>query len=64
MSKKNRYDAVIIGGGFFGCKIASFLKKYFNKILILEKENDLLLRASYFNQARVCLLYTSDAADD
>ena len=53
MSKKNRYDAVIIGGGFFGCKIASFFKKHFNKILILEKENDLLLRASYFNQARV-----------
>ena len=53
MSKKDRYDAVIIGGGFFGCKIASFFKKHFNKILILEKENDLLLRASYFNQARV-----------
>ncbi len=47
------YDVVIIGGGFFGCNIALQLKKYFPSILILEKEVDLLQRASYVNQARV-----------
>jgi len=49
----DRYDAVVIGGGFFGCKIALLLKKSFKNILILEKETDLLLRASFSNQARV-----------
>lgn len=47
------YDAVVIGGGFFGCKISCYLKKYFNRILILEQESEPLQRASYCNQARV-----------
>jgi len=47
------YDVIIIGGGFFGCKIALHLNKKFKKILIIERENDLLQRASYINQARV-----------
>lgn len=47
------YDAIIIGGGFFGCKISTYLKNYVNKIILLEKEHDLLQRASYVNQARV-----------
>lgn len=51
--KKAQYDAVVIGGGFFGCKVALYLKQYFKRILILEKEPDLLQRASYANQARV-----------
>ena len=48
-----RYDVVIIGGGFFGCSLALHLKKPTNKVLILEKESDLMLHASYNNQARV-----------
>jgi L-2-hydroxyglutarate oxidase LhgO len=48
-----QYDAVILGGGFFGCKISCYLKKYFNRIILIEKETDLLQRASYANQARV-----------
>jgi hypothetical protein len=52
-SNKFEYDVVVIGGGFFGCSIALYLKKYFNSILIIEKEADLLQRASYNNQARV-----------
>jgi glycine/D-amino acid oxidase-like deaminating enzyme len=51
--QKSQYDAVIIGGGFFGCKVALYLKQYCKRILILEKESDLLQRASYINQARV-----------
>jgi FAD dependent oxidoreductase len=47
------YDAVVIGGGFFGCTVALFLKKYLRSVIILEKESDLFQRASVNNQARV-----------
>jgi glycine/D-amino acid oxidase-like deaminating enzyme len=47
------YDAVIIGGGFYGCVVARELRKYLDRVLILEKEDGLLQRASYRNQARV-----------
>lgn len=49
------YDAIIIGGGFYGCTIALYLKERFSlrKILIVEREEGLLKRASYNNQARV-----------
>lgn len=48
------YDALIIGGGFYGTAVAAWLarEKGF-KVAILEQESDLLLRASYNNQARV-----------
>ncbi|PLR90814.1 amino acid oxidase [Bacillus sp. T33-2] len=47
------FDVVVIGGGFYGCSIALQLKKYFSKVLVIEKEDDLMLRASLVNQARV-----------
>lgn len=49
------YDAVVIGGGFFGCEIASYLKRKrgFKAVLIVEQERDLFARASLRNQARV-----------
>lgn len=47
------FDAIVIGGGFYGCCLAVFLKKYYDKILIIEKETDLLKRASSKNQARI-----------
>jgi glycine/D-amino acid oxidase-like deaminating enzyme len=47
------YDAVVIGGGFYGCSVALFLAERFGRVLILEREGDLLRRASYVNQARV-----------
>ena len=47
------YDAIIIGGGFYGCELALHLKKYFNNILLIEKKNDLLTEASLNNQARI-----------
>ena len=50
---RDKYAAVIIGGGFFGCKLAIYLKSYLDDVLIIEKDRDLMLRASYVNQARV-----------
>lgn len=49
------YDAIVIGGGFFGLSIAYYLKSSLGqkRVLIIEKENDLMQRASYNNQARV-----------
>lgn len=46
-------DAIIIGGGFFGCSLAIHLARQSQRVLLLEQEADLLQRASYNNQARV-----------
>lgn len=48
-----RYDAVIIGGGFYGCALAAHLRSRFSRVLIVEQEQDLLQRASFNNQARI-----------
>ncbi len=48
-----KFDIVIIGGGFYGCMLALYFKTKVNKVAIIEKEKDLLMRASYNNQARV-----------
>ncbi|ELR97350.1 FAD-dependent oxidoreductase [Gloeocapsa sp. PCC 73106] len=53
MGANNYYNVVIIGGGFYGCNIAIYLKNYFKRVLILEKEKLLLTRSSANNQARV-----------
>lgn len=49
------YDAVVIGGGFYGAAIAIYLKEQrgLGKVTLLEREPTLMLRASYNNQARV-----------
>ncbi len=47
------YDTAVIGGGFYGCMIALALQKGGHKTLIIEKDVDILKRASYNNQARV-----------
>lgn len=48
-------DAVIIGGGFYGSAIAVYLAKQrgFKHIVLVEREDSLLKRASHNNQARV-----------
>lgn len=48
-------DAVIIGGGFYGSAIAIYLAKTrgLRRVILLEREPKLLIRASYNNQARV-----------
>jgi glycine/D-amino acid oxidase-like deaminating enzyme len=47
------YDAIVVGGGFYGCFLAQDLARRLGRVLILEREADLLTRASYTNQARV-----------
>lgn len=49
------YDAIVIGGGFYGAAIAIYLKtkRGFKNVALIERERDLLLRASFNNQARI-----------
>lgn len=48
------YQAAVIGGGFFGCAVALHLRKLgLRRIALVERESQLLTRASYRNQARV-----------
>ncbi|OXM86533.1 FAD-dependent oxidoreductase [Paenibacillus rigui] len=53
MGNIEQYDVVVVGGGFYGCNIALQMKQYFSRVLIIEKNSDLLSRASLINQARV-----------
>lgn len=56
MSRANAdFDAIIIGGGFYGAAIATYLvaQRGFKRVLLLEQESALMTRASYNNQARV-----------
>ncbi len=48
-------DALVIGGGFYGCTIARWLKRETTarRVLIAEQESDLLKRSSWANQARI-----------
>lgn len=47
-------DSLVIGGGFYGCAIAIFLaRQRRHKVLLIEREDALMQRASYNNQARV-----------
>jgi glycine/D-amino acid oxidase-like deaminating enzyme len=49
------YDAVVIGGGFYGTAIAAYLATHrgCKRVALLERGDVLLSRASYNNQARV-----------
>jgi len=47
------HDAIVVGGGFYGCCLASFFAKSGQNVALLEAEDELLTRASYINQARV-----------
>lgn len=53
MAKHHKFDVIIIGGGFYGCAIALKMSQRFSKVVIVEKEKEILTRASYRNQARV-----------
>ncbi len=46
-------NITIIGGGFFGLYLAEYFSRLNKKVLVVEKENDAMQRASYVNQARV-----------
>src|SRR5919199_1799704 len=45
--------SIVIGGGFFGCSLALALRERGERVTIVERERDLLLRASANNQARI-----------
>jgi glycine/D-amino acid oxidase-like deaminating enzyme len=49
------YDAIIIGGGFYGLSISIYLTQVLGlkKVLVVEKDQDYMQRASYNNQARI-----------
>lgn len=49
------FDAVVVGGGFYGAAIAVYLARSrgFGRVLLVERGQALLTRASYHNQARV-----------
>lgn len=57
--QKIKYDFIIVGAGFFGLNISKYLRTRFpaSKILIIDKESDILSRASRWNQARVHMGY-------
>ncbi len=50
---REEYDAIVIGGGFYGCTLAAELGASWNRVALLEAEPGLMERASYVNQARV-----------
>ena len=49
------WDAVVLGGGFYGACIATYLvrKRGLERVCVVEQEPSLLSRASFNNQARV-----------
>lgn len=49
------WDAIVIGGGFYGARIALYLKcdRGLSRVCLLERGGALLERASHVNQARV-----------
>ena len=50
---RKQYDYVIIGGGFYGCCLALYLRSISACVVVLEAGNKLLNRASRVNQARI-----------
>ncbi|MBL7797641.1 MAG: FAD-binding oxidoreductase [Saprospiraceae bacterium] len=48
-----RYDAIVIGGGIFGCYAALYLAGKGARVALLEKEARLFQKASLVNQARL-----------
>jgi glycine/D-amino acid oxidase-like deaminating enzyme len=49
----DRPDAVVIGGGFYGCCLAIHLRRRFARVVVVEEAAGLLSRASRVNQARL-----------
>jgi glycine/D-amino acid oxidase-like deaminating enzyme len=53
VSAPDHFDAVIIGGGFYGARLSLQLRATGRTVLLVEREPGLLGRASLRNQARV-----------
>ena len=50
---RQAFDFIVIGGGFYGCCLALFLRSLSENVLLIEKEDQMMGRASKYNQARV-----------
>jgi glycine/D-amino acid oxidase-like deaminating enzyme len=50
---KDRYDVLVVGGGFFGLYIAAYFARLGRSVLTVEAEPAAMSRASFSNQARV-----------
>jgi glycine/D-amino acid oxidase-like deaminating enzyme len=50
---RTHYDYVVIGGGFYGCCLALYLRSISARVLLVEAGERLMDRASRVNQARV-----------
>lgn len=53
MTGRRQVDYLVIGGGFYGCSLALFLRSVTDRIVLVEAGDQLLGRASRVNQARV-----------
>lgn len=55
IKQSSAVNAVIIGGGFYGSAIAIYLAKTrgLQRVVLLERESSIQMRASYNNQARI-----------
>lgn len=55
MTFHSKFDALVIGGGFYGAAIAVYLarERRLRNVVLIESETTLLSRASFNNQARV-----------
>ena len=51
--KREVYDSIIVGGGFYGLYLAEFLALHGRSVLLCEREAECMTHASYNNQARV-----------
>ncbi len=49
----DKYDFLIVGGGLFGIYAALYLRQKGQRVLLVEKERELLKKASIVNQARL-----------
>lgn len=49
----DRVDYLVVGGGFYGCCLALYLRSISDRVLVVEADDILLGRASRVNQARV-----------
>lgn len=50
---EREYDYLIVGGGFFGLNIAEYFARKGKKVLLCERAESCMTRASYNNQARI-----------
>lgn len=49
----NNVDYLIVGGGFYGCCLALYLRSISDRVLVVEAADSLMNRASRVNQARI-----------